>query len=106
MEVGDFLAAINVSGDSRKVHIGEAVRGSDNSNIETVEKLVEETDETESYMVVPKGIIFHEDLYIPMDAVVKRSDGTVFINVPKLVVSKDGVVRTARQKRTSGEAGA
>lgn len=103
MEVDDFLAAVSTSGDSRRVHVGEVVRGSDNSKIGTVEKFIEETDDTESYMVVPKGIIFQEDLYIPMDAVVKRSDGTVFINVPKLVVSKMGwsavPARSERQAR-------
>lgn len=30
--------------------------------------------------------MFEKDTYIPLDAIVKRSGTTVFINVPKLVV--------------------
>jgi hypothetical protein len=35
---------------------------------------------------VPRGLIFHTDTYIPLDAVVKRAGTEVFINVPKVVL--------------------
>ncbi len=37
-------------------------------------------------MVVPRGMIFETDTYIPLDAVVRRAGTDVFINIPKLVV--------------------
>ena len=51
-----------------------------------VDKVVEATEETEAYLLVPSGLLFKTDTYIPLDAVVKRSGTDVFINIPKLVV--------------------
>jgi hypothetical protein len=37
---------------------------------------------------VPRGIIFDKDTYIPVDAITHRTDGRVYVNIPKLVVGK------------------
>ena len=39
-------------------------------------------------MVVPRGMIFETDTYIPLDAVTKRAGNVVFVNVPRIVVGK------------------
>ncbi len=87
--VDEFLAAM---GDSTaghdQVQPGDAVRGSDHGEIGTVDKVVEATEETEGYLLVPRGLIFKTDTYIPLDAVVKRSGTNVFINIPKLIVGE------------------
>lgn len=84
MSVDEFLEA--VAGQSRlAVQAGDTVRGSDHGEIGTVER-VESAGEAGGFLVVPRGIVFGKDIYIPLDAVVKRSGTTVFINVPKLVV--------------------
>jgi nicotinamidase-related amidase len=85
--VQEFLAAISASaGDSLDVQPGDTVRGSDHGEIGTVEEIVEATEETEAYLLVPRGLIFKTDTFVPLDAVVKRSGTDVFINIPKLVV--------------------
>ncbi|CAN5774954.1 hypothetical protein BH20VER1_BH20VER1_07630 [soil metagenome] len=85
--VDEFLAAI---GDSAAtpvgVQAGDTVRGSDHGEIGTVEKVVPATDEADGYLLVPRGLIFKTDTYVPLDAVTKRSGTEVFINIPKLVV--------------------
>ncbi len=67
---------------------GDRVRGSDHGEIGTVEQVLSATDEHEACLLVPRGLIFSTDTYIPLDAVVRRSGTDVFINVPKLVVGK------------------
>ncbi len=85
--VDEFLAAIAAStAGGVDVQPGDIVRGSDHGEIGTVEKVVAATKETEGYLLVPRGLIFKTDTYIPMDAVVKRSGTDVFINIPKLVL--------------------
>ncbi len=85
--VDEFLAAIRASAAGRvEVQPGDAVRGSDHGEIGTVDKVALATAETEGYLLVPRGLIFKTDTYIPLDAVVKRSGTDVFINIPKLVV--------------------
>jgi len=70
--VDEFLAALEASTAALvQVQPGDTVRGSDHGEIGTVEKVVEATEETESYMLVPRGLIFKTDTYIPLDAVVK-----------------------------------
>jgi len=64
----------------------DSVRGSDHMEIGTVKEAVAATEEHEAYLLVPRRLIFTKDTYIPLDAVVKRSDTDVFINLPKLVV--------------------
>ncbi|HSH78825.1 MAG TPA: isochorismatase family cysteine hydrolase [Herpetosiphonaceae bacterium] len=87
--VDEFLAAVEAS---RAAHVdvqpGDVVRGSDHGEIGTVDKVAEATEETEGYLLVPRGLIFSTDTYIPLDAVVKRSGTDVFINIPKLIVGE------------------
>lgn len=88
LKVEDFLAAINnpTSGSS-SVQPGDIVYGSDHGEIGKVDKIVEATEETEGYLLVPSGLIFKTDTYIPLDAVVKRIGTDVFINIPKLILA-------------------
>jgi ureidoacrylate peracid hydrolase len=89
MEVEEFLAAIDGAAERPlPVQVGDTVKGSDHLEIGRVEQVVEASETHEAYMLVPRGIIFETDTYIPVDAVVKRSGNEVFINVPKLVVGK------------------
>ena len=71
-----------------EVQEGDAVRGSDHGEIGTVKEVLPATDEHDACLLVPQGLIFSSDTYIPMDAVVHRSGTDVFVNVPKLVASK------------------
>lgn len=82
----EFLEAIGAS--TPAVQEGDTVKGSDNGEIGTVEKVVKGSGEEEDYILVPRGMIFKTDTYIPLDAVTKRSGTDVFINIPKLVVGK------------------
>jgi hypothetical protein len=82
--VDEFLAAVDASAMS--VQPGDTVYGSDHGEIGTVKEIVEAAEETEGYLLVPRGLIFQTDTYIPLDAVVKRSGTDVFINIPKLVI--------------------
>jgi ureidoacrylate peracid hydrolase len=88
MTVEEFLAALETSSDNVQVQVGDTVRGSDDGEIGTVEKIVEATNETKGYLLVPRGLIFPTDTYIPLDSVIKRSGTNVFINIPKLFVGK------------------
>jgi hypothetical protein len=87
MTVEAFLAAIGTSSEGGiEVSKGDVVYGSDNGEIGTVEKVVPATEETESYLQLTKGLIFKTEIYIPLDAVLKRSGKDVFINFPKLLI--------------------
>ncbi|MDP9473450.1 MAG: cysteine hydrolase [Chloroflexota bacterium] len=88
MEVDEFLVAADAVAARGSVQPGDVVRGSDHGEIGTVERVVEATGDAEAHLVVPRGRIFHRDTFIPLDAVVKRSGTTVFVNVPKLVVGE------------------
>ena len=87
MTVDEFLAAVGAStGGPIDVQPGDTVLGSDHGEIGTIDEVVQATEETEGYLLVPRGMIFQTDTYIPLDAVVRRSSTNVFINIPKLVV--------------------
>ncbi|MFN2433624.1 MAG: cysteine hydrolase family protein [Gemmatimonadota bacterium] len=89
MEVDEFLQAVDVGGEPGVLaRPGDTVRGSDRGEIGTVQEMVGATVERDGYLLVPRGLIFEKDTFIPLDAVVKRSGTEVFINVPKLVVGK------------------
>ena len=89
LEVDEFLAAVDASAPGRLgVQPGDTVRGSDRGEIGTVERVVEATEETEAYLVVPRGLLFGRETFIPLEAVVRRAGTDVFINVPKLVIGK------------------
>ncbi len=83
----DFLAAIESSASSLQIQEGDTVRGSDGGELGTVKEVQQDIGGT-GYMLVPVGIIFKDDTYIPLDAVVKRAGTDVFINVPKMVADK------------------
>ncbi len=88
IKVDDFLAAINNStSGSTSVQPGDTVYGSDHGEIGKVEKVVEETEVTEGYLLVPSGLIFKTDTYIPLDAIMKRIGTDIFINIPKLIIA-------------------
>ncbi len=84
--VDEFLTAVDTHAGS--IQPGDAVLGSDHGEIGTVEEVVAASDDAEGYLLVPRGLIFEKDTFIPLDAVVKRAGEQVFINVPKLIVGK------------------
>ncbi len=87
--VDEFFQAFDEAGASTAaIQPGDRVVGSDHGEIGTVDEVVAASDEHEPYMVVRKGLILAEDIYIPLDAVVQKSAEEVFINVPKLVAGK------------------
>ncbi len=88
LEVEEFLAALDAAAARGGVQPGDTVRGSDHGEIGTVERVIEATADAEAHLVVPRGLIFERDTFIPLDAVVKRAGTTVFVNVPKLVVGQ------------------
>ncbi|MBW3624334.1 MAG: cysteine hydrolase [Armatimonadetes bacterium] len=89
LTVDEFLAAVQSStSDSIDVQPGDTVRGSDHGEIGTVAEVAEATEETESYLLVRRGLILKSDTFIPLDAVVKRSGTDVFINIPKLIFAE------------------
>ncbi|MDQ3074425.1 MAG: cysteine hydrolase [Pseudomonadota bacterium] len=70
------------------VHEGDVVRGSDHGEIGAVQEVLAATGENDACLLVPQGLIFTSDNYIPMEAVVQRSGRDVYVNLPKLVASK------------------
>jgi len=87
MTVDEFLAAVMTPMAGRiEAQPGDRACGSDHGEIGTVDEVVKATEEAEGYLLVPRGLIFRSDTYIPLDAVAKRSGTDVFINIPKLVV--------------------
>ncbi|MBA3526571.1 MAG: cysteine hydrolase [Sphingomonas sp.] len=87
--VEEFFQAFDESAsDASAVQAGDTVRGSDHGDIGTVQEALRADGEYEACLLVPRGLIFTTDTYIPMDAVVRRSGTDVFINVPKLVAGK------------------
>ncbi len=89
MEVEEFLAAVDNRNDtSTTVQAGDTLLGSDHGEIGTVQEVVEATAEADAYILVRRGLILKQDMYIPLDAVVKRAGTEVFVNVPKLVVGE------------------
>jgi nicotinamidase-related amidase len=89
LEVDEFLTSLRQpAGEADSVRVGDTVVGSDRGEIGRIEKLVPADARGPGYMVVPRGVVFEKDTYIPMDSVTKRIGDRVFINVPKLVVGK------------------
>ena len=86
----EFLKALDVSAPAAAFDVreGDAVKGSDGGDIGTVKEVVKPGANTEGYILVPRGLIFKTDTYIPLDAVTKRSGDEIFINIPKLVVGE------------------
>jgi ureidoacrylate peracid hydrolase len=86
LEVSEFLAAVGTTTPLPKK--GDDVFGSDHLKVGTVEEVVEGDAETLGYMVVPRGLVFGRETFIPLDAVVKVAEGNVYVNVPRLFVAK------------------
>lgn len=90
MKVDEILAAMDRQNRERPVAEGDTVYGSDHGEIGKVGQVVRGQGDLTDHIVVPRGIIRDRDLYIPIDAIVRRIEDAVFINVPKLVVGKMG----------------
>lgn len=86
----EFLKALGASAPAANVDVreGDTVKGSDGGEIGTVKEVVNGSGGTVGYIMVPRGLIFKTDTYIPLDAVTKRIGNEVFINIPKLVVGE------------------
>ncbi len=91
MDVEEFLAGVEpLPSDTAAVapvtvQPGDKVRGSDHLELGVVKQVVAATEAIEGHIVVPRGLIFKKDTYIPHDAVVRRAGSEVFINVPTVV---------------------
>ncbi len=86
LDVEEFLSAVDPAGPVPKK--GDTVRGSDHLKIGTVEEVVEGDAQTPGYIVVPRGVVFERETFIPLDAIAKVAEGEVFVNVPRLFVAK------------------
>lgn len=82
-----FLTAI-ANGSSLQIQEGDTVLGSDGGEIGTVKEVVLPGSTGGGYILVPMGLIFKTDTYIPLDAVIKKTGTDVIINVPKMVAGK------------------
>lgn len=83
-----FRAFDEPMGNVSPAQVGDTVRGSDHGDIGTVQEVLPADGENEACLLVPRGLIFANETYIPMDAIVRRSGTDLFINVPKLVAGK------------------
>lgn len=86
LEVAEFLAAVADEGPIPMK--GDDVVGSDRLKVGTIEEVVEGDAETLGHIVVPRGLVAKRDTFIPLDAIVKAIPGKVFLNVPRLFISK------------------
>lgn len=87
--VEEFFRAFDGGGPgSLSVQAGDTVRGSDHGEIGTVSEVLAADGEHEACMLVPQGMIFVTDTYIPLEAVAHKSGSDVFVNVPKMVAGK------------------
>ena len=78
-----FLEALKGGNTALEIQEGDTVTGSDGGEIGTVKEVVQAGSEGGGYILVPVGMIFKTDTYIPLDAVIKRTGTDVIINVPK-----------------------
>ncbi|HEV2069057.1 MAG TPA: isochorismatase family protein, partial [Acidimicrobiales bacterium] len=86
LKVAEFLAAVD--GAEPFPQKGDKVLGSDHLKIGTVEEVVEAKGDTPGYIVVPRGLVFERETFIPLDAITKVGGAEVFVNVPRLFVAK------------------
>jgi ureidoacrylate peracid hydrolase len=86
LKVAEFLAAVDVA--ETLPQKGDKVLGSDHLKIGTVEQVVEAKADTPGYIVVPRGVVFERETFIPLDAITKVGGAEVFVNVPRLFVAK------------------
>ena len=85
LEVDELLAALDGGAGEARPQPGDTVLGSDRGKIGTVEEIVDRGPTEAGYMLVKRGVILERDTYIP---IAKRAGTTVFVNVPRLLVSK------------------
>ena len=86
LDVAEFLAAVDTAKPLPEK--GDDVFGSDHLKVGTVEEVVDGDANTLGYMVVPRGLVFERETFIPLDAIVKVAEGKVYVNVPRLFVAK------------------
>jgi ureidoacrylate peracid hydrolase len=84
MDTEDLLSA---SGPDRLPREGDDANASDQLELGTIAEVADDNGDRPGYIKVERGI-FRSDVYIPLDAVVKVSEGKAFVNLPKLVVGK------------------
>lgn len=88
ISVSEFLEAVDASTRQQmEIQPGDKVYGSDHGKVGTVGEVVPANDEIVDHIKVDTGVL-GSNLYIPLDAVVHRGDGEIYINIPKLVASK------------------
>ncbi|MCA1579661.1 MAG: isochorismatase family protein [Acidobacteria bacterium] len=86
--VDEFVTAIDSVAEGALAREGDTVIGSDHGEIGTIDEVVMDSETGPGYVRVPRGLIFQEDTYIPLDAVVRRAGKRLFINIPKLLISE------------------
>lgn len=89
IKVSEFLAALEGPGkDQVAVRRGDTVVGSDHMKIGTVKEVVARGGTAAApHLVVSRGLL-HRDIYVPLEAVVRRAEDSVFINIPRIMVRK------------------
>jgi ureidoacrylate peracid hydrolase len=88
LDVDAFLDALESSGSEEGIKPGNVLYGSDGGEIGDIKEVIGADADHPGYMVVPRGLIFEKDTYIPLDTVVRKAGDKVFINLPRMVVSK------------------
>ncbi len=88
MKTEEFLTAIESAQTLTQLQKGDTVLGSDHGEIGTVDEVIAGSDTHEPYVLVRKGLLLKKDIYVPLEAIVRRSGSKVFINVPNLIVGK------------------
>lgn len=84
LDTEDLLSAI---GPDRLPKDGDDAYASDQLKLGSIAEVIDDEADRPGYIVVEKGI-FNRTTYVPLDAVVKVSEGKAFVNIPKLVVGK------------------
>jgi nicotinamidase-related amidase len=100
----EFLAGFEIPiGQRWDVKAGDRVFGSDHGEIGYVDEIVPATGDIEAHLLVPHGLFTHSDIFVPLEAVVKRAGREVFINIPKSALAQMGwgkpPWRTARKRK-------
>jgi ureidoacrylate peracid hydrolase len=91
MKVDEVLSALDFQrAGKEQPQEGDHVFGSDHGDVGKVGEVVRGKAEMADHVVVPRGVIFDKNLYIPLEAFVRRFDGGSMVNVPKLVIDKMG----------------
>jgi ureidoacrylate peracid hydrolase len=86
LDVTQFTTAIGSVSASPQP--GDTVITSDHIRLGTIEEVAEPGDRRLGHILVSRGLVSSKDTYIPLDAIVKRAEGQVHINIPRIVVHK------------------